>query len=541
MHERFRGYFVLLYMQKYSIRRDKTGHFNQQSNWLAYDQQQLSEFISKPFNRQNLFEQAKKKCDSFSPGYREVLASSLLNQYNKLPQNQSVNTQIQRLKEKNTVTIVTGHQPVVFGGPAYTVYKILHVVRLCEELNAEQQAFHFVPIFWLAGEDHDFAEMSSIKLFHSEISLDKKHGGAFGRYPFFAVEELKEQFSSLFRNTDSNEIADVLNSYHGETIVEATQSLFHYLFGDYGLLVLNPDDKDLKHLFSPIMAEELGHQRALNAMKADQDRFIASGLKAQAQPRPINLFYLEEKSRERIQQDDEDYFIEGKGKISSEAMRQELEEHPESFSPNVILRPIYQEVILPNVCYIGGVGELAYWLQLLPVFNAYRIDFPLIHPRCSITLIEKKWEKRLQRTKLLLEDLFRPVDRIVKERTERLASEHFDLRELELARLQLRKVAESLFPGLDENAVKNISKELHLCEEAIHRINQRILKSVKTSQEQEMNDLQLLFQGIFPNGGLQERDVSFFQFCSDGKIRHRIRQVHDLIDPFDPDFLFLKE
>jgi uncharacterized protein YllA (UPF0747 family) len=190
---------------------------------------------------------------------------------------------------------------------------------------------------------------------------------------------------------------------------------------------------------------------------------------------------------------------------------------------------------------VGGVGELAYWLQLLPVFNTFGIDFPLIQPRCSISIIEKKWDKRLQRTGLVLEDLFRPVDRIVKERVERLASDNFDLQSLDSSRKALRKVAESLMEGLDQNTAKNIAKELHQCEEAIHRMSQSVIKSVKSKQEQEIKDLQLLFQGIFPNGALQERSQSFFQFCSDGKIKQRIRQVHDLIDPFDPDFMFLKE
>jgi bacillithiol biosynthesis cysteine-adding enzyme BshC len=528
-------------MQKYTFHREQTGLFNQQSNWLAYDQEQLSDFISKPFNRNNLYEQARKKSDSFLPENREVLVTSLQDQYSTFPPNQFVNKQIQRLKDKNTVTIVTGHQPVVFGGPAYTMYKILHVIRLCEELNAEQQEIHFVPVFWLAGEDHDFEEMRSMKLFHSEIGLDEKLGGAFGRYPFAPIEELKEQVASFFQHSESNEIDDLLNNYKGATIVEATQSLFHYLFGDNGLIVLDPDRKELKHLFSPIMAEELRNQRAFNAMDADKDRFLASGLKAQAHPRAINLFYLGDYSRQRIEQVEADFFIEGKGGIQQPDLLEELKTHPERFSPNVILRPLYQEVLLPNVCYVGGVGELAYWLQLSPVFKAYDIVFPLIQPRCSIAIIEKRWEKKLSRSGLAMEDFFRPLERIKSERTEKAAADNFDFHPLNAANTQLREATEALFNGLDQNAVRNISKELHHCEEAIQRMIQSVLRSVKGKQEQELKDLDQLFQGVFPGGSMQERAVSFLQFCSDGKMKQRLNQIRDLIDPFDPDFIFVKE
>jgi bacillithiol biosynthesis cysteine-adding enzyme BshC len=421
------------------------------------------------------------------------------------------------------------------------MYKILHVIRLCEELNAEQQEIHFVPVFWLAGEDHDFEEMRSMKLFQSEIGLDEKLGGAFGRYPFASVEELKEQVASFFQNSESNEIDELLNNYKGATIVEATQSLFHYLFGDKGLIVLDPDRKELKHLFSPIMAEELRNQRAFNAMNADKDRFLASGLKAQAHPRAINLFYLGDYSRQRIEQVEADFFIEGKGSIQQSDLLEELKTDPERFSPNVILRPLYQEVLLPNVCYVGGVGELAYWLQLSPVFKAFNIDFPLIQPRCSVAIIEKRWEKKLSRSGLAMEDFFRPLERIKSERTEKAAADNFDFHPLNAANAQLREATEALFNGLDQNAVRNISKELHHCEEAIQRMIQSVLRSVKGKQEQELKDLDQLFQGVFPGGSMQERAVSFLQFCSDGKMKQRLNQIRDLIDPFDPDFIFIKE
>ena len=166
---------------------------------------------------------------------------------------EATRTNLEWLKTEKGFTVTTGHQLSLFTGPLFFCYKIIHTIRLAEELNKGLNEHHVVPVFWMASEDHDFEEMHSIQLFQKAIGVDQNLGGAFGRYPSSMLNELKEQVGLLFRNTDSEEITRLLNSYEGETIVEATQALFHHLFGDYGLVVLNPDNKELKQLFTPCM------------------------------------------------------------------------------------------------------------------------------------------------------------------------------------------------------------------------------------------------------------------------------------------------
>ena len=318
---------------------------------------------------------------------RSVLRADLERQNEGLSLSALSRENIHKLENPNTFTVTTGHQLCLMGGPMFTLYKILTVIRLAEELNAKYPEYAFVPIFWMAAEDHDAEEINHyFGSFEEKVSYIGAFGGAVGRHKLedSITSAIPEAYQTFFRP--------------GVTLAVAFRELINHLFGQYGLVILDGDSPALKAQFSSIMERELLERPSLAKVEEATAELASEGYHGQVHPREINLFYLSEGRRDRLVWKEDHFEVLGSGQTFTVAeIKTELAQFPERFSPNVILRPLYQECILPNLAYSGGWGELSYWMQIKGVFDHFGVNFPMLVPRMNATLVDaetmERWEE----------------------------------------------------------------------------------------------------------------------------------------------------
>jgi bacillithiol biosynthesis cysteine-adding enzyme BshC len=395
-------------MNRTSIPRKSTGLFSNHALQLVENQKALTELINQPFHLDAFQNQIAEKSQNFTNHQRLLLQKALRERYENYQITPSSLTQnhLEKLTDNQTFTITTGHQLNLFTGPIFFVYKILHVIKLCQELKARYPNQHFVPVYWMASEDHDFEEVKSVQLFNQNISWDTDQQGAVGRFENVNLEEKKSDFLRFFERFPESEIFNLFQQLHGKTYGEAFFRLVNTLFSEHGLVIIDGDDKQLKTAFAPIIEQELLSPFAQKAVQEAGLILTEKGIKEQVHPREINLFFLNEKGRFRIEATTNGFQINNTF-LQPDELLQRLEESPESFSPNVVLRPVYQEFILPNLCYVGGVGELNYWLQLKFVFEKANVTYPLIQVRNSALWLDEVSKKKWKELNFDLEDIFK--------------------------------------------------------------------------------------------------------------------------------------
>src|SRR5690606_2118930 len=325
---------------------------------------------------------------------------------------------LEKFKLSNTVTVTTGHQLNLLTGPLYFFHKILQVIRCCEEMSERHREFNYVPIFWMATEDHDFAEINHFYYQDQTVHWEKNARGAVGKLDLDGIDEVFRVFSAQLPQIKNAETLKELiqNSYlNSKTLSEATRKLIHALLGEFGVLIIDGDDKELKKLMIPSFQDELIHQTTHQKVSETNEKLIESGYSIQVNPREINLFYLGNGNiRERIVFENETYAVlDSEFKFTQNEIIEELNSNPEKFSPNALLRPFYQETILPNVAYIGGSGEIAYWLQLKNYFESQNVLFPLLIVRNSVLILNQKQKSKLEKLEIDFPQLFQPLFELV--------------------------------------------------------------------------------------------------------------------------------
>jgi bacillithiol biosynthesis cysteine-adding enzyme BshC len=527
-------------MQKFKIPRAHTGYFTEQQLMLASDQEKVLSFIQHSFSLEHFAKQIELKQRTFGAKERNVLKTYWGGLYSNKKQSPAVQSNIERVGESNCFTITTGHQLNVFSGPVFMIYKILHVIRLCEELKKEYPENQFVPVFWMATEDHDYEEISSVELFGRDLTWETSQTGAVGRFNTEGLDALKEEIRLSYERVDTNQIDALLSSYSGNSLTEATFSLIHELFAEYGLLCIDGDDMSLKQQLVPFIQKELVEEFSYSAVNTTNERLIHEGWKIQATPREVNLFYLKENSRERILKIDDGFYIEGTGERSLNELLEEVNLHPERFSPNVILRPVYQEILLPNLCYVGGAGEISYWLQLKGVFDRVSIPYPLIQVRASLLLIDSSTSKKMDKYGVALENMFQDTHRLKEQYLAREASEEVDFSQIDEHLEQLRTTIIAHVTACDSGLSGYAEAEAVRLEKSIQGIKDKITKTVKQRHETAIRAIEQIHERINPKNSMQERTVSMFSLSADGDLKSFIQHVHESIDPFDPDFVVLR-
>jgi len=459
--------------------------------------------------------QIKLKEEQFSENSRVVLVESLTSQYAQTKGTEETLENIQSLKNTNTFTIVTGHQLNIFTGPLYFLFKIVSTINLSKQLKEKIPAKNFVPVYWMATEDHDFEEINHFFVGNKKISWDVESSGPVGRKSTETIDAVFQDFcSKIGGNENAKYLQDLFKKAYIEhsNLTEATRFLVNEMFGEYGLVIVDGDDAELKKQFTPFIEKELLEQYAHLSI-ANTNSFLEENYKVQVNPREINLFYIEDSIRERIILENGIYKVNNTGiQFSKDDILVELKKFPDKFSPNVILRPLYQEVVLPNLCYIGGGGELAYWFQLKQLFVASEIVFPILLLRNSVLLTSKKQSSKLRQLKLQYKDLFLEQEKLVNQ----VVTEFCQLdMNFEKQKLALQNIFDELKPlvsktdisfkgALEAQMVKQTKGLLHL--------EKRLLKAEKIKHKDIVERTKKLQDALFPRKGLQERNVNFAEF-----------------------------
>ncbi len=439
---------------------------------------------------------------------RKTLVQALQKQYKKVEQHSLVTENIQQLLSPNTFSICTAHQPAIFTGRLYFIYKIAHAIKLAQVLSKKIAQYHFVPIYYMGSEDGDIEELGNIFLRSKKHEWKTVQTGAVGRMKTIGLEKLISEITSIFKNEPFIQELEVLfiKAYkEHDTIQDAMFYLVHELFKQYGLVVLIPDNVLLKQAFSPIIEKELTSQFSQTCLKKTITAFPKQ-YKIQAEGRPINLFYLYDNKRERIEKIQDTYVVEKLGlSWSEEEMILLAHTHPERFSPNVILRPLFQEAILPNIAFIGGGSELAYWLELKNIFDHCEIPYPLLLLRNSFLIVENTWYTNA----LALLDKPSSLFNSIEEQTSnyvRINSKND---------LVLKKAFEQhaqLYNELKQKTDKvdvTLSQHVRALEakslKRLELLKQKMLKAEKKHYSDIQNKLVQIRGIVFPNNTLQER------------------------------------
>ena len=470
---------------------------------------------------------------SFSIEKREILVESLKNQYKHLVIKQGVQNNIESLKDHKTFTITTGHQLNLFSGPLYFIFKIVTVINACKRLKTEYPDYHFVPIYWMATEDHDFEEINHFNLFgqHHQWNTDQK--GAVGRFSTDAIQALIDSIPekvTLFETAYSK----------GKTLAEATRFFVNELFGEEGLVVVDADNAELKATFSSVIKDDLLNNNAHQLVVESSEALDSHGYKNQGFPREINFFYMEDGLRERIVKKEERYEVLNTDLRFSEAELLNLVENsPENFSPNVIMRPLYQETVLPNLAYIGGPAEIAYWLQLKSVFEHYKTNFPILMPRNFGLVVNKTSTKRLEKLEIPLKNLFLPIHELKQKFVEQHVEDGIHLlEEKEILREAFEKISTKAERS-DKSLKGFVEAECTKTLKSVENISKRLLKAEEKNQEISVKQLENLKEKLFPGGGLQERKENILNFSINNP--DIIQFFIDSFDPFDFRFNVIME
>ncbi len=479
------------------------------------------------------------------PVDRQKLVRVLRRQYSDLDLSQQPLPDLEVLADPNCFTVCTAHQPNLFTGYLYVIYKILHAIRLAEALRERHPGRKLVPVFYMGTEDNDLEELGRFRYRDKVYTWDGGgQKGAVGRMRTQGIEQVWEELEK--RLGPPGPWLDQLKSWvhrsylRHETVGKALRQWLHDMFGGQGLILLDGDDPELKAGFRPVMEEEMSRGTAEPLVRSSMEK-LSEHYSPQVHPRPINLFYLEDQVRDRIRKDGADWVAPAAGKRWTEPQwRREMESHPERFSPNVILRALYQETLIPNIAFIGGGAEIAYWMQVKAVFDHHKVFFPALILRQSIAWIGPRQAELRRKLGLSLEQLFIPAQQLIRVWVEAKADPQTRFPESpepwkEWAE-QLEQRARLLDPGLTraiQASLRRIHREKERMEKKIHRAHRRRM-------DKEIRRMESLLEAVLPAGGLDERSRNFMEYYLDHGPRY-FELIREGIRPLGDAFLVIED
>jgi bacillithiol biosynthesis cysteine-adding enzyme BshC len=511
-------------MKKHCIELDQTGQFS--SFFLDYIQgnKALKPFYTHTPQLSSFRSAIDLKVFEFKK--RDVLVKSLHSQYEGIELYKSVAANISKLADSNTFTVTTGHQLNLFTGPLYFIYKIVSTINLAKTLCNTYPENHFVPVYWMATEDHDFDEINFFKLDGKKYQWDTNQAGAVGDF-------IMDQSFKDFLKTVPFAAAVFKDAYsNSKTLAEAVRCYVNALFGDEGLLVVDGAPAALKAEFKKVIESDLFAHQPFEKAKSNTGKLESLGYRSQIFPREVNFFYLEKGIRERIERTEAGFIVLNTDKFFTESeMRTLIQEHPERFSPNVVLRPLYQEMILPNLAYLGGPAEVVYWLQLSGIFEYFKVPFPVILPRNFALILDRITSRKMQQMNWEVADLFVPFQYWKKDFVQ--TESNFDI-SMENERKELNQI-------FDQKAIQvtELDKSLGHAFEAgkiralkiLDQMSNKLRKAEERRLEVQLGRGKAIDVFVKPGGSPQERVVNMMQFyLSDEAL---IQKLLDCFDPLD--------
>ena len=465
---------------------------------------------------------------------RNVLVRELQKQYANLELSEKTRNNIDLLASSNTFTFTTAHQNNIFTGPLYFIYKILHTIKLAAFCKKNLPEYNFVPVFYIGSEDADLDELNHIYLGGQKLVWNTKQTGAVGR---MKVDKELVKLIGLMEGQlcvlpFGKEIVNLMRKCYkeGDAIQHSTFKIVNELFGEDGLVVLLPDNAELKKQMIPIFKDDLLNQTASDIVEKTAERLDKTGYKVQANPREINLFYLKDDIRNRIEFKNSRFTIhDSRTSFNEKEVIKELDEHPDRFSPNVILRGLYQETVLPNLAFIGGGGETAYWLQLKALFDHYKVPFPMLVLRNSFMIVEEKWEERIARLGFTIEDMFLSEQELLKcivmNESKNEVKLNGSMTELEQLYESFKKQASAVDSTLAKHVEALKLRTVHRLQE----LEKKMLRAEKRKFTDQQRQINTIKEHLFPGDGLQERydNMSYYYAKWGREFIHKI-QEHSL-------------
>ena len=447
---------------------------------------------------------------------RATLVKVLKKQYLPIAASPATLKNIEALEQDNTFTVITAHQPSLFTGPLYYIYKIISTINLARQLNERYPDYHVVPVFITGGEDHDFEEVQKANIFNKTLVWENEESGSVGAMKTDTLQPVLSELKDLLgQSPHAVEIYQLMEEAYSENKIyaNATIQMVNSLFGKDGLLVVGMNDADLKRGFIPIMTEELLQQSSCELVEETSNQLNEAGFKTQAAPREINLFYLRDQIRERIVFDEGNYHVLNTDyKFSETELLAEVNQHPEHFSPNVVMRPLYQELTFPNLAYIGGGGELAYWLERKTQFAHFKINYPMLIRRNSVLWLDPSMHKMMDKLDLKVADIFVETESLIKVFLKRISDEPLHLKpEKEQLDKMFNNIAERIKlidPTLEATVKAEGARQI----KSLENMEGRLMRAEKQKHDIAVNQIRAIKDKLFLNNGLQERRDNFLSF-----------------------------
>jgi bacillithiol biosynthesis cysteine-adding enzyme BshC len=532
-------------MQQEFLPFRQTGYFSPLICDYLDKKSELKPFYNRFPNLQNFNLQIEEKKGTIKTETRAVLVDTLKHQYKKIDASDVTLQHIKSLELENTFTITTGHQLNLFTGPLYFLYKIISTINLTKQLKEAYPEYNFVPVYWMATEDHDFDEINYFNLKGRKFQWNKDAKGAVGELSTDGLNEVFELLSQVLGSSlNAAKLKNMFQQAYLEhnKLADATRFLANELFKDYGLVIIDANNTHLKRLFIPYIQEELTNKTSFKEVSKTNEKIslISDNYKIQVNPREINLFYLKENLRERI------VFKNNKFSVinttiswSKDEILEEVSNFPERFSPNVIMRPLYQEVILPNLCYIGGGGELAYWFQLKQFFNEVRVPFPILLLRNSVLIISKNQYKKLQKLHITNSDLFLNKDALINKKVREISNIEIDFSPQKQLLKEQFKDLYKLAEQTDKSFLGAVKAQEIKQLKGLDKLEKRLLKAQKKKLSDQVERMVEIKNELFPNGSLQERNANFSEFYLEyGEML--IPKLVESLEPLKGEFITIK-
>jgi len=463
---------------------------------------------------------------------RSQIAAILESQQSRFGGGKEAETNAVLLQQDTSFAIVTGQQVGLFGGPLYTLYKVITAVKLADKLTNELTGYNFIPVFYLEAEDHDYDEISTITLINSKNELQtmqyypggkpfEKNPGSVGSIIFDnEIEEFIQNVETQLQPTDFKaSVVDLLRQTYkpGIDFATAFASYLNRIVPNSGLVILDPRDRALKNLIKPIIKKELELHPKTSEIVIKRSAVLEEKYHAQAKPRAVNLFLQHRGGRYLIEPRETGYGLKGaRQRFTAEEMFSLVDSSPELFSPNVLLRPIIQDYLLPTFAYVGGPSEIAYFAQLKDVYNHFDVTMPVIYPRASATIIEEKVQRIIEKFDISPFDFFMDLELLQKNVSSKLSDIRLDdvfektnsniddcLKELRYA---LQTVDPTL-TGSYDNARKKIEYQ-------VNRLKEKAYNAQRKNFSTAMQQIERAAVHVAPNGTFQERMFPVLQYCN---------------------------
>jgi len=471
-------------------------------------------------------EEICKRADSFRfHGDRANIVNALTSFNNQFDPPEPVQNNLKRLKDERSLAVVTGQQVNLYGGPLYTVFKTITAIHHARKME-EQLQRPVVPVFWLGDEDHDYDEIKSVAFPRrnnitsfsyespvkapyavSEITFDDTYG------------DFRNSVFEIMRTTDfTKKLWNMLDDCYkeGATFGQAFGRLMTRLFGQHGLVLAGSHDVELKKYLSDALCTAIQKADQISERLNEQSEKVDDEFHQQVKLYDSNLFYHDaQKGRVKMKYNSGSWSYNEQTWTSDELV-DKIREKPEKFSPNVFLRPILQDKLLPTIGYVGGPGEVAYYAQMKKIYEVFDLQMPIIFPRFSGTLIESSIERIMKKLPFEFKDYNQRIEDLESAYVEQ--AEDVDIEKLfgqwkgEVQQMEDRY--SEIIKEIDPTLKKAAGKATAAYYNELDKLKGKVHRATKKQEEIQLNRIRKIREQLFPGDGLQERSISFIYFLN---------------------------